>query len=299
MPLAPEFQFSQGSLQDYVECKRRFQLRYIYALQWPALEVEPAELYEQHAADGEAFHRLIHQHLLGLPVDLLTRMAESATENTDDDATLTEETGEDTGRLLHWWENYLASGPAELPAARYPELTLSAPVGDYRLLAKYDLVAVEPGSRAIIVDWKTSRNRPTQTWLAQRLQTRVYRYVLTQAGSHLNLGAAILPGQIIMLYWFANHPDRPERLPYDETQRDADARFLSRLVNEITTAGEDDFPKTEDVRRCRFCAYRSLCDRGVEAGDMDEQAPEDEGEPEPGRDWLGRIDFEQVGEIAF
>jgi CRISPR/Cas system-associated exonuclease Cas4 (RecB family) len=295
MPLASDFQFSQASLQDYVECKRRFQLRYIFELKWPALEAEPADVYELHVASGEAFHRLVHQHQVGLPADLLTRMAESATES----AEAGEESREASGNLLQWWQNYLASGPADLPAERYPEIALSAPVGDYRVLAKYDLLAVEPGSRALIVDWKTSQRRPTQAWLAQRLQTRVYRYVLAEAGSHLNRGAPLRPDQIGMLYWFANYPDRPERLPYDETQHAADARFLARLVNEIATADEDDFPKTEDVRRCRFCAYRSLCDRGIEAGDMTEQEPEDEDEPETDQDWLDRIDFEQVGEIAF
>lgn len=289
--LTPEFQFSQASLQDYVECKRRFQLRYVYQLAWPAVEAEPIAQYEAHAAAGEAFHRLIHQHQLGLPVERLTALAAGIDEEAADEG--------NESRLTAWWQNYLAAGPADLPPARYPEITFSAPVGDYRVVAKYDLVAVQPGERAVIVDWKTGAHRPKTAWLNARLQTRVYRYVLVEAGSHLNEGATLQPDRVVMLYWFANHPNQPERLPYSEEQHRADARYLANLVAEIASAGEDDFPKTDDVRRCRFCAYRSLCERGAEAGDISQQTPEEEDEPETERDPLAGIDFEQIGEIAF
>ncbi len=294
--LPPEFQFSQASLQDYVECKRRFLLRYIYRLAWPAVEAEPVAEYEAHVAAGEAFHRLIHQHQLGLPVEPLTALAGGI----DDEAAA----AGNERRLLAWWQNYLEAGPADLPPARYPEITLSAPAGDYRIVAKYDLIAVQPGRAAVIVDWKTGERRPKRAWLSARLQTRVYRYILTAAGAHLNDGRPLPPDRIAMLYWFADHPGQPERLPYSEEQYRADGRYLLGLIAEIAAAGatgaalEDEFPMTDDERRCRFCPYRSLCGRGIEAGDMAEPTLE-EADLEPERDWPDRIDFEQVGEIAF
>lgn len=284
MPLPSDFTFTQANLQDYVECRRRFQLRHLLALSWPAVAAEPVDAYEATVRDGEAFHRLIHQHQLGLPAARLTALARGAAEA-------------DGGseQLLAWWERYLAQAPADLPAARYPELTLAAPLGDQRLVAKYDLVAVAPGDRAVIVDWKTGGHRPTRAWLAARLQTRVYRYVLAEAGAHLNDGQPIPPGQITMLYWFANYPDQPERLRYDATQHAADARYLASLVAEIAAAGEEDFPLTADEASCRFCPYRSLCGRGVEAGQMEEAEVEVEVET----DWADAFDFEQVAEITF
>jgi len=36
------FEFSQGVLQDLVDCPRRFQLQYVQAQPWPAVDVEPA-----------------------------------------------------------------------------------------------------------------------------------------------------------------------------------------------------------------------------------------------------------------
>ena len=132
MPLSPDFQFSQGNLQDYTDCPRRFQLRYLLELAWPAVEAEPADEFEARIRDGEAFHRMVQQHVLGvLPADVAP------------------EPGSD---LAAWWENYLASPPPDLPPARHPEITLSAPLGEHRLIAKFDLIAIEPGRRAVIVD---------------------------------------------------------------------------------------------------------------------------------------------------
>jgi hypothetical protein len=51
---------------------------------------------------------------------------------------------------------------------------------------------------------------------------------------------------------------------------------------------------TEQVELCRFCVYRSLCNRGVQAGALSENEQEAEGES------LGfDFDFEQIAEIEF
>jgi CRISPR/Cas system-associated exonuclease Cas4 (RecB family) len=296
-PLLPaDFQFSQASLQDYVDCRRRFQLRYLLELAWPAIEAEPADEYEAQLRQGEAFHRLVHQHQAGVPAELLTKMAGS-------------EDPDEAGRLQEWWTHYLEDAPDDLPKVRYSEVALSAPLGNYRLVAKYDLIAVEPGQRAVIVDWKTSQARTAGAWLAARLQTRVYRYLLVRAGASLNGGRPLEPAQVEMIYWFANYPAEPERMPYDETMYRADERYLETLIAEIAHAEEGDFPLTDDARRCRFCTYRSLCDRGVEAGEI----PGAEGQPggqvpaaygprdEPPDDLerLAGFDFEQIGEVAY
>ncbi len=74
--LDPYFSFSQSSLQDYVDCPRRFQLRYIEHLAWPAIETEPLLENERRLREGQQlFHRMVQQHLIGLPVEKLTRMA--------------------------------------------------------------------------------------------------------------------------------------------------------------------------------------------------------------------------------
>ena len=282
MTLPPDFQFSQGSLQDYVDCPRRFQLRYLLRLAWPALEAEPALENERHLQQGSAFHRLVHQHLLGIPQERLS-------------STVADET------LLRWWHNYLLAPPVDLPPDRHPEIVLSGSVSGHRLIAKYDLVAVEAGRRVIIVDWKTSRKQPRRKWLAERLQTRVYPYLLVQAGAHLNGGRPLQPEQVEMVYWFANFPAHSERFAYDGAQYEADGVYLASLIDEIKglalsspkEPADEVFPLTAEDRRCHYCRYRSLCQRGVGAGAFD--GADDDLVQED----LSRLDFdfEQIAEV--
>jgi hypothetical protein len=180
-------------------------------------------------------------------------------------------------------------------------LTLSAPFGAdglRRLVAKYDLVIVSPDRRALIFDWKTARQRSPSARLARRLQTRVYPYLLVQAGADLNDGRPFEPGQVEMIYWFADFPDRPERLVYSPAQYAEDGGYLAGLLEHIAalSAGDGVFPLTEIEARCRFCVYRSLCDRGVAAGTLDEIAFD---EPEPDGAFEVELDFEQIAEIEY
>ena len=240
-------------------------------MDWPAHEAQPALENERHMQQGAAFHRLMHQHLLGIPEEQLACAA------TDAD-------------LRRWWHNYLTHGPENLPASRHPEIVLSAPLGDYRLVAKYDLVTVDPGRRAVILDWKTSRRRPKRKYLAERLQTKVYPYLLVLAGDHLNGGQPLAPEQVEMVYWFANFPDDPARFPYSAAQYKADEAYLTSLVGQI---GDPPYPRTSDERNCRYCRYRSLCQRGVEAGPLDKM------EDELTQDFDISLDFEQIAEIEY
>jgi hypothetical protein len=278
---------SQSSLQDYVDCARRFKLRYLDRLSYPAAETEPTLENEKHQQEGEYFHRLIQQHLIGIPAQHIARFA-------------------NTLNLQRWWENFqtakdLTGLRASLQkqsrdagdlSGLYPEATLSAPLGRYRLLAKYDLIAVQDG-KALIYDWKTYRKRPRNEWLAARMQTRVYRALLVRAGTHLNNGKPFEPEQIEMIYWFADFPQDSARFPYTSAQFQRDWDVLLKLSEEVGTASG--YPLTEDRQKCLYCSYRSYCERGIRAGDMDEAEAEAAREAEE----LFDVNFEQIGEIAF
>jgi len=157
----------------------------------------------------------------------------------------------------------LEAGDASLPPDRRAEVALSVPFGAHRLVAKYDLLAMGDG-RAVIVDWKTERKRPDRASLLRRLQTRVYRYVLAKSEPSL------APESIEMAYWFAEYPSEPEVLAYDSAQFADDEIYLYRLLSEIESRAEAVWPLTPDERQCRFCTYRSLCERGVVAGVLEE-----------------------------
>lgn len=270
-----QFAFSQSSLQDYADCPRRFQLRYLDQLIYPAAESEPALENERHLLEGQHFHRLAQQHLLGVPTEKLARLA-------------------NTPNLGRWWENFInakdLTGLRDL-SGLYPEVTLSAPLGDFRLVAKYDLIAVTEDEKIVIYDWKTYRKRPRNEWLSARWQTRVYRSLLAAAGSQLNGGRPIVPERCEMVYWFSNFPDDPARFPYNEVQYKRDWDALVRLTEEIQSASS--YPLTDDRQKCAYCPYRSYCDRGIQAGNLDAMEAEAEAES------LFDVNFEQIGEIEF
>lgn len=287
MSLPENFQFSQGSLQDFADCPRRFQLKYIEQLAWPAVDAEPALENELYLQLGSAFHRLVQQYLLRVPPEKLTLLAAQDLQ------------------LAHWWENFLAS-TKELAGLtdssgtkRFPEITLSTPLGRHRLVGKYDLLVIHPQDvdakePVTIYDWKTARKQPKREWLAASLQTRVYPYLLTRAGADLSDRKPIDPEQIEMVYWFANFPGAPLRFPYSPAQCAADEDFIAELIAEIEALSDEPAPLTENEKRCRYCVYRSLCNRGVQAG------PLSDAEAEAARDDFDfELDFEQIVEIEF
>lgn len=274
MPSTQLTVLSQSSLQDYADCARRFELRYLDRLSYPAVESEPALENEKHVQEGEVFHHLTQQHLIGIPDEQVGRLA-----NTDN--------------LKRWWRNFLdaenLSGLRDMTGI-YPETTLSAPLGNFRLLAKYDLITIRDGN-AVIYDWKTYRKRPRDEWLSARMQTRVYRALLAHAGRHLNGGPAIEAERIEMIYWFAEYPNDPARFNYTSTQYKRDWDLLTKLADEIHNASSH--PLTDDRTKCLYCPYRSYCERGIRAGDADQAEAEMEAQD------LFDVNFEQIGEIAF
>lgn len=265
---------SQSSLQDYVDCAKRFQLRYLERLSYPAVEYEPTLENEKHQQEGAYFHRMIQQYLVGVPAAGISKIA-------------------NTANLQRWWENFLSSpdltGFKNL-SGLYPESTLSAPLGTFRIVAKYDLIAIQ-NNKATIYDWKTYRKRPPNEWLSARMQTRVYLALLAHAGVHLNHGIPFEPEQIEMVYWFADFPDEPARFAYTSAQYKRDWDTLVTLADEIQSASS--YPLTDDRMKCSYCPYRSYCDRGVRAGDVEQAEAETESEE------LFDVNFEQIGEIEF
>ncbi len=244
------FKFSQHSLTDFVECPRRFYLRYVVKQVWPLVETDPLGLdpFERqlYLWRGVMLHRWIERYWLGIPP------------STSDDP-----------ELNLWWVRFLATDFSDLPEQRLPELALVAAIEDHQqqprlLYARFDLLASEPG-RAIIIDWKTLRGArpPRYQTFATRMQTRIYQYVLTTAGAAYNHSDPFAPEHIRMRYWLANFPDTPWiEVPYSEEQYARDREWLQRLIGDITRReGEAQFEMTSDERNCMYCTYRTLCRR--------------------------------------
>lgn len=274
------FAFSQSSLQAYDDCARRFWLAYVQQLPWPAIEASPVQEFEQLMRLGARFHLLVQRTEIGLDPEQLAAELEQP--------------------LAGWYDAYLRNRPADLPNdfieiehilsipfpldgenPTSPQDVNVTPPADYRLAAKYDLIAVEQEGRVVIIDWKTTRRRTDPTTLRYRLQTIVYPYVLVEASKGLPWGP-IQPEQVEMRYWFTAAPGQPVVFRYDSAQHAANHERLHQLLQEILAGqNEADFPKVPDTeinrkRLCSYCIYRSRCNRGVAAGDLEELGDTDD-----------------------
>ena len=267
--LDPAFKFSQHSLSDFVDCPRRFYLRYVAKQAWPLVETDPLGLdpfqRQLYLWRGTVLHRWIERHWLGVPA-----------------------AASDDPELNLWWVRFQNTDFSDLPAQRLPELALVAALDERLLYARFDLLAVEDG-RAIIIDWKTLRGEraPRYQVFAERLQTRIYLYVLATASAAYNNGVPFAPEQIRMRYWLANFPDAPwVEVPYSEEQYARDREWLQQLIADVTRReGEAQFEMTPDERKCAYCTYRTLCRR-----------TEAQAQPPQSDQW---IDIEAITELDY
>lgn len=285
MTVLPDgFQFSQSSLQDFVDCRRRFQLRYLDNVRWPALESEPAKEHELFMRRGTEFHHFVQQSFLGVPLDRLETLLLKEDEE-----------------LSTWWHNYLnfpTWRPTNYEAYRkMVEISMSAPFEDYRLIAKFDLLLLHIDGKAVIVDWKTSHIPPSRRWLAERIQTRLYQYMVANTADRF--GVKLNPGDVTMIYWYPSKPEAPIKFNYNGAKFQEDAEYFRELIDTIQRISESvtEFPLTTQESHCRFCVYRSLCDRGVQAGRNDEN--NDEWQDDSETTQSESFDFDQALEIAY
>jgi hypothetical protein len=283
-----------------VDCQRLFQLRYLEHVSWPAQEIESSIETERYLELGSSFHQMVQQYYLGVDPKYLTTMAVR------------------DPLLNRWWNNFLQYKPAPDGHSHYVEFPLSIPIDQYRLVAKYDLLLQRNSSSGlnkysrttqdgktennhvkwIIYDWKTTHKLPERQWLSTKLQTRIYPFLLTKAGLSMDHDRGIKPENIQMVYWFSNFPEMPIQFRYSQEYFEKDQSFIMKLIDEIKTLDGKESPKTENEKRCRFCAYRSLCDRGIVAGSLTEYQFD-----EPFQDTISdsilEIDFDQIVEISF
>ena len=271
MALPIDFRFSQNNLQDFVDCPRRFELKYLLKQDWPALVSEPIQEFERLQLLGLRFHTLVQQHLVGIPVETL-------------------ETTLDDPNLKRWWKNYLIFIDKYLNYRRTVEYPQIIHFHNYRLIAKYDLLIFEESGNTIILDWKTTQYRTSSSILRKKSQSIVYPLVLTE--SHKENCS---PENIQMIFWFPEFPNEPEEFNYSPELHGQAKKDLNELIGDIAERKNGKFELTDDKRKCKYCTYRSLCDRGFQAGDLTRI---DEGRVSDS-DETYDLDFNKIEEIEF
>jgi hypothetical protein len=151
-------------------------------------------------------------------------------------------------------------------------------MGQYRFYGVIDLLTTDKSGNIVIYDWKTNQKKPGRTTLNQKIQTRLYRLMAAFNYARFFDDGVFSPEKIKMSYWFANDPAVAVDFPYDETLFITDQSFFQHIIESIQNTPLGEFAKTEEESKCKFCNYRSLCARGVQAGVIQsiDDLPEDE-----------------------
>ncbi len=238
--LGHHFVFTQSKLQDFLDCPRRFYLKYIEEQRWPAPVTEPQERLEEALRYGQLMHQYIEQHLSGVPHSVIEQ--QFSTYHNE--------------QLQKWWQVYLTHYQNTIAHMRaiYPEMLLSTHIDEYTLLAKYDVLMTDGSNNLIAIDWKTGK-LPKPSQLEERMQTIVYLLVLYQASTAL---LNQRPSSITLRYISL---ESNEIQNFNVTALSV-AALEMRILEVIEQIKVSSFDKVINETPCRYCIYRGLCGRG-------------------------------------
>lgn len=241
----PSLLLSRYKLAAFLACPRRFELRYLQQLPWPA--VPQPEEDEERTTLGRQFHQLLQRHFMGLAVDT------AAIGN---------------ARLRRWWDLFRQNQPTVPDGRILTEATLTIPIGQHFLHGRFDLVVIgEEGERpfAHVFDWKTGKAQDEAT-LRRDWQTRLYLALLAEGGGALwgeGTPPGLDPAAVRITYWYVAEPDRPRTLLYSEAEHRQNWQELTAVVGQIEAHLESGvWPLTDDLTQCRWCSYQIYCGRG-------------------------------------
>lgn len=276
MPLADNFIFSANNLQDYMDCPRRFELKYLLKQNWPAVTSQPVLEMENRILIGNRFHLLAYQYLSGIPGDTLI-------ETIDDP---------DLGR---WFSHFLKYVDQYLNFQYFSEFSVIMPFEGFRLKGVFDFISLMDINKLRICDWKTTSRIPKKEIYLETVQSTLYPFLAYETRMKIFPQVSMLRHQdLSMEYWFPGFPENTISWGHSATIHTKSRAILSSLISEISQKEPGDFEKTSNDKRCMFCQYRSLCERGIQAGSSNDSENEIES------NWItDDLDFDQIEEIAF
>lgn len=239
MTVKPLIRLSQSYLQTLETCPRKFQYTYLEQLNPPLNPLEQEGL-----TWGSNFHLIMQQRELGLPVEPLI-------------ATDTEMEKAIAALLTAAPELFLP----QVQSWRSAEYPLTWEFQGYLFTVIYDLFLATP-TTAQIIDWKTYNKPKDAQFLAQQWQTKLYLYILAEAGGYD-------PTQITMSYWFVkNTPPKKVTITYSQELHQQTQQELTDLLEDLSTyleqyqsQGREFSQVSSSAGFCLSCSFAARCDR--------------------------------------
>lgn len=237
---------SRTRLASFMNCRRQYQLRFVERVAWP--EAPLSEETAAAVAHGQRFHQLLQRHFLNLPVQ-------------PEDET-----------LRVWWNRFKNSQLRFSNGRFLPETSLTIPITPstptrkvYLLNGRFDLLCIARNGNAPIAhvfDWKTGKPQDVVT-LRNDWQTRLYLAMLAEGSGALRLvgDGRIPPENISLTYWYVDEPDAPRTIRYSAAHHQENWSALQVIVQQLDALDDAVWPLTDDLTRCRFCAYQIICGR--------------------------------------
>ncbi len=169
------------------------------------------------------------------------------------------------------------------------------PFEEFRLIAIFDFIALSNDKSIMIGDWKTTTHNPKREIYMQSIQSHLYPYLAFQTREHIFPRTGLFrKNDFRMEYWFPAFPELAIAIEYSDARHDTSQTLLSSLISEIAGKEPGTFEKTINDKRCAFCQYRSLCEKGIQAGILENTEIETDNFSA-----LENIDFDLIEEIAF
>jgi CRISPR/Cas system-associated exonuclease Cas4 (RecB family) len=241
--ISPVTSISQGHLNIWGICQRRYQYSFLEELSLPEADLQR----KKNLLLGSNFHLLMQQKELGLDVSSLASS---------------------DPKLRSWLTAFEHQPPEMIKGDRLCEhrrtlemtIQMSLHHSDnsdrnqayFVLTAIYDFLIL--GDReAQILDWKTHQIAIAAEKLKTNWQTRLYLYLLAKTTSYV-------PEQLSMTYWFANTA-QSVIIPYSQAEYASTETQLKQILTEINQA--INYPKLPlHSSACNNCEFRERCDRG-------------------------------------
>ena len=233
-----ELYFSQLALKVYDSCPLKFKKRYLDGLYWPA---DWSGNYSQKeiVKKGRNFHLLAQRYY-------------------DRGETIKKDYISE--ELLKWFNELKKFRPYNNIDKFLPEHELRINKEKIKLVAKYDLLYIDKkNKRLIIYDWKTNKKRFIRDKLKSNLQTKVYLYVLAEAGLFYYFAENFDLNKMSIIYWNPRYPKQNVKINYSRKNYKKDKKFLKDKIEEIKNLKYNEFFKTDNKKTCKFCEYRPIC----------------------------------------